>query len=253
MSAFAQILGAIIHRLKTGKGQSVTVPMFETMAHLVLSDHLGGKTFSSEGESGYVRLLSADRKPYPTRDGYLCVMVYNDNQWKRFLHVVGRADLADNDPRFANMTSRSAHIDEVYGIVGAMLREKPTAEWIELLDAADIPVAPMRTIETLLADEQLAASGLVQWVDHPSEGRVVSLGVPSIWSESQPTPAGHAPRFGEHSIAILEEFGISREEIDELLAGRHVFDAQQSENAGDATVNRHAPSLVGSLKKRMKG
>ena len=78
---------ALFHRERTGEGQSVEVPMFESLAHFVLGDHLGGDNLRSRRRAtpATPRLLA--RKPYPTSDGYLCVLVYNDKQWKSFADV----------------------------------------------------------------------------------------------------------------------------------------------------------------------
>jgi crotonobetainyl-CoA:carnitine CoA-transferase CaiB-like acyl-CoA transferase len=236
MAAYAAILGAYTYQLRTGRGQEVSVPMFETMAHLVLSDHLGGETFPGPvGPIGYARLLSNNRAPYRTKDGFICLIVYNDKQWRRFFQAIGREDKIDSDPRFANMASRARHIDALYGEIAELLPERTTAEWLDILEAADIPVMPMHTLETLLEDEQLAASGLIYWKDHPTQGRVRCLGTPTVWSESQPSPGSGAPEFGQHTLEILRELSLSETEVAKLLAdgvavGRQVRESGQDEN-----------------------
>ena len=84
-------------------------------------------------EGGYARQLSPERRPYRTRDGYICALVYNDGQWRRFLQAVEREDLLA-DERFANLSSRTRHIDHVYGFLGEMLAARGTAEWLALCD-----------------------------------------------------------------------------------------------------------------------
>lgn len=111
------ILSAICYRAQTGRGQSLEVPMYETMAQLVLADHIGGKIFDPPiGNAGYSRLLSKERRPFATLDGYVCVVIYNDGHWKRFFDVIGRPDLYETDPRFADMSSRTDSTDTIYAL-----------------------------------------------------------------------------------------------------------------------------------------
>ena len=84
LMAASAINAALVHQLRSGEGQLVEVPMFETMLNFVLGDHLGGKVFDPPLDGGgYGRLLSPDRKPYRTKDGFVCTMIYNDRQWRQ--------------------------------------------------------------------------------------------------------------------------------------------------------------------------
>ncbi len=206
MSAVPAVLAAVIHRERTGEGQSIEIPMFETMAQFVLSDHLGGSSFDPPiGEMGYGRILSAHRGPYRTRDGYLCLLVYNDKQWKGFFEAIGRGDEFATDPRFSNQTARVQRYDEIYG--------------------HDLPCAPLNDLDRLRNDPHLQAVGFFKSSDHPSEGKVCYLGVPSRWSRSQPDIHRDAPRLGQHSIEILRETGIPEAEIKSLIASGACFNA----------------------------
>src|SRR3546814_4689596 len=85
LSAFGNILGALYHRQKTGEGQRLDIPMFETMTQFVLGDHMGGRSFEPPlGQPGYARLLAESRRPFRTSDGHICVLIYNDKQWRSF-------------------------------------------------------------------------------------------------------------------------------------------------------------------------
>jgi crotonobetainyl-CoA:carnitine CoA-transferase CaiB-like acyl-CoA transferase len=234
LSAANAISAALFHRQRTGLGQRIEIPMFETMAQFVLGDHMGGHTFVPPlGPTGYARLLDENRKPYKTLDGYLCVLIYNDKQWKAFFELIGRGDVMRSDPRFASIGKRTEHIDELYRMVAEVMKTRSSAEWQEVLEAADIPVMPMHTMDSLLADPHLNAVGFFKTVDHPSEGRVRQMAVPSNWSRSQPSTPRLAPRLGEHSAEILREAGYAPEEIDALeRAGVTRLEAPAHSGAG---------------------
>jgi len=143
------------------------------MAQLVLGDHMGGRSFEpAVGATGYPRLLTKDRRPYQTKDGYVCALIYTDQQWRRFFKAVPEwAHFAD-DERFATLASRLAHIDEIYPMVAEMIRQLTTAECIALLDGLDIPVTRLHTVDSLIDDPHLSAKGFFREVEHPSEGRL---------------------------------------------------------------------------------
>ena len=121
------ILAALRHRDVTGRGQRIDVPMFETMANFVLIDHLGGLTFDPPlDHGGYARLLAPERRPYRTKDGYLCALIYNDKQWRSFFHAIGRPDMQDD--RFRDHASRTRHIRQIYAEVAEIFVTRTTAE-----------------------------------------------------------------------------------------------------------------------------
>ena len=139
MTAVYSILAALYYRQRTGEGQALVVPMFERMVGFVLADHLYGCIFDPPvGSSGYPRQLAPQRRPYKTRDGYICVMPYIDRQWASFFEMIGQPELID-DARFKNMAARTENIREVYQILADALLEKTTDEWLPLLEQADIP------------------------------------------------------------------------------------------------------------------
>jgi crotonobetainyl-CoA:carnitine CoA-transferase CaiB-like acyl-CoA transferase len=211
------VSAALYHREKSGKGQRVDVPMFEHLLQIVLGEHLGGYTFEPrQGEAGYARMLAPDRRPYQTRDGYVCALIYNDKQWRAFFEVIGQPEKFE-DPRFSNQEVRSKHYPEAYAFVAEELRKRTTGEWIEALERADIPVQRMNSIEDIVADPHLAATGYFRTIEHPTEGRIRSMAVPSEWSESPPEYRRHAPRLGEHTREVLGEAGYSAAQIDALF------------------------------------
>ena len=225
------VSAALYHREKTGEGQRIDVPMFEHLLQIVLGEHLGGYTFEPNvGEAGYARMLTPDRRPYQTKDGYICALIYNDKQWKAFFDLIGRREML-SDPAFATYEARSRNYDRVYGVVAEELRQRTTAEWLEGLERADIPVQRMNSLDDIVADPHLAAIGYFASREHPTEGRIRTMAVPSEWSESQPAFRRHAPRLGEHTREVLKEAGLSDDSISTLIrsgAARCAADASDA-------------------------
>jgi crotonobetainyl-CoA:carnitine CoA-transferase CaiB-like acyl-CoA transferase len=217
LTAVGAICASLVHRDRTGRGQRLDIPMFETMAGFVMGDHMGGLTYDPPlDKGGYARHLSRDRRPYKTSDGFICVIVYNDKQWNSFFEATGRDDLRA-DPRFASFAGRAVNIDTVYAELARIFQTKTTAEWTDLLDKADVPVMPMHDLESILRDPHLVATDFFPIVDHPTEGRIRNMKVSATWSETSAEPTRLAPRLNQHGAEILHEAGFSTEEIAALV------------------------------------
>jgi crotonobetainyl-CoA:carnitine CoA-transferase CaiB-like acyl-CoA transferase len=218
------IAAALFARERSGEGQEVEVAMFESVAHFVLADHMAGRSFVPDAApAGYDRLLSHDRRPYRTADGHLCVLIYNDKHWRNFFEAIGRPEMS-GDPRFASQRARSRNIRAVYAWVAAVMPERATAEWEALLDRADIPHQRINSIDDLLADPHLNATGFLSEQEQPGQGRVRTMGNPTRWSATPPAPLGPAPALGQHGVAILREHGFGDADIAALAhSGAAVF------------------------------
>ncbi len=198
------ITAALFHRARTGEGQAIEVPMFETMAQWVLADHWGGAAFQpAEGAMGYKRLLSRTRGPYPTLDGHISVVVYTDKHWRAFSALTGCPDLLDTDPRFASQESRTQNAEAIGRFLAERLPARSTAEWLKLLTEVDIPACPVNSIEDLMADPHLRAVGLFETVEHPTEGRMTSARFPVRFSATPADVRRLAPNLGEHTDEVL--------------------------------------------------
>jgi crotonobetainyl-CoA:carnitine CoA-transferase CaiB-like acyl-CoA transferase len=230
LNATHAILAALLHRDRTGEGQSIEIPMFETMAQFVLGDHMSGRSFEPPvGPSGYSRLLSPDRRPYQTSDGYICALVYNDKQWSAFFRSIGQDNKGDRDPRLNSITSRTNNYDFVYGWFSDVMKTRTTAEWMRLFEEADIPHAPLHDLDSLIDDPHLAAVGLLQSIDHPTEGPLRVAGPAATWSRTPPSIRQYPPRLGEHGGAILREAGFSDSEIEALIADGAMVEADPAD------------------------
>ena len=222
MTTANAITAALFHRERSGQGQLVEVPMFETMVSFVLAEHIYGAAFEPPLSAPiYPRVVAKNRRPYRTKDGYLAVVPYNDKQWQRFFVLIERPELQE-DPRFADMASRSGHTDELYEILADELLGRSSAEWIEVLNANDIPNTEVRDPHDLFDDPHLADVGFFQRFEHGSEGPIGLTSPPCEFSETQTTIERMAPRLGEHTGTILNEFGFSEAEIGNLHDARVV-------------------------------
>lgn len=219
LTGVGAILATLYARDRTGRGDRVDIPMFETMVAFVLGDHLGGMTYEPPLDGGgYARQLSPERRPYQTKDGHVCALVYTDKQWQGFLRAIGRESLLQEDARFSTYVQRTQNIDFVYGYLAELFREKTTAEWLELLEGADVPSLAMHTLETVLQDPHLVATGFFSTLEHPTEGTVRSMRMPATWQRNNPGIRRLAPTLGEHTREVLGQMGYSDSQIEAMLA-----------------------------------
>jgi crotonobetainyl-CoA:carnitine CoA-transferase CaiB-like acyl-CoA transferase len=207
------VVAALLHRERTGEGQFVEVPMFETMVSFLMVEHLYDHVFEPPlGPLGYARLTTPNRKPHKAKDGYVAILPYNDGQWARFFDIAGRPDLND-DPRFSDHSARNANIHDIYALLEQLIAQKTTADWMELCEKAQIPAIPVLSLEQVFDDPHLAAVGMFEAHEHPSEGKTVLTRPPVTFSKSPAAIDRQAPRLGQQGAEILAELGYGADEI----------------------------------------
>lgn len=216
--AAGAILAAVVERESSGKGSSIEVPMFETMAAFVLQEHLAQQSFDPPvGPPGDLRLLSPHNKPVKTSDGWISFTINTDPQVRAFLQVTGRQELLE-DQRFASVAARARNVMEWFEVRGAPLTNGTTAEWLERMRSADIAAQPCHTLETLQRDPHLKAVGLIGFEAHPTEGRTAAIRSTIRFDEAYPPLRSASRPRGWDTRAVLEEVGYSDTEIQELLS-----------------------------------
>jgi formyl-CoA transferase len=225
MALVNAVLAALFSRERTGRGQYVEVPMFETMVAFMLAEHLGGLTFDpAPAKAGYARLLAGGRKPAPTKDGYIAILPYTGDHWAAFFNSAGRPELTQKHAVYDRHT-RNANIVGLYSDMAEITRQRTTAEWMSICATLDIPITPVYAVDDLPEHPHLKAVGLFQTAEHPSEGTVRYVCPPTKFSA---TPAGvrfGAPLLGQHTTEILRDAGYSEEQIVALQAQRVVTQA----------------------------
>jgi len=211
------VLAALFHRERTGEGQDIEVPMFESMVAFNMVEHLWGQTFEPAlGTAGYTRLLAETRKPYPTKDGFLAVLPYWNNHWGTFCEVANVPHLAE-DERFIDMQARTKNIIDTCDEIGKAIAKKTTAEWLEIFAPTNVPHMVMNRLGEVKDDPHLAASGFWQIHEHPTEGKLRMASPPINFSKTPSSIRALAPRLGEHSAEVLQTLGYSDAEIRTMM------------------------------------
>lgn len=200
--------------------------MFETSIAFNLVEHIGGFAFDPPlGPPGFARVLSPQRKPYRTQDGWICILPYSDRNWRDFYAFTGRREF-EGDTRFADLPRRVQHIEVLYGMVEEEAARRTTAEWLAFCDGVGIPAMPVLGFEALMEDPHVQAVGLFQTAEHPSEGRYRLVRQPVAFSGAPFELRRHAPNLGEHTAEVLRGAGLTEAELAAAMTW-------QSQEAGD--------------------
>lgn len=214
------LIAGYVKRLRTGGGVYMECSMLEGMVSYNLIEHQSGSVFSPpESGPGYERLLSSNRRPYRTKDGFICALPYTDRHWASFWEIAGTPQMA-LDPRFLDISARAKNIDLLYQKSGKILASRTTSEWLQLLSDADIPVGQVYLLEELKADPHLQNIGFFRPFSHPSEGEIEVPDTPYQYDRTSLPIRRHQPRLGEHGLEILKEVGMDEFEIKTILENK---------------------------------
>jgi len=224
--ATQMILLALYHRSVSGEGSAIEIPMFENMAKFVLEEHMYLKTFDPPlGGVADPRLMDPNATPLKTKDSWICISANTNAQAFAIFAAIGRPELKD-DPRFNSVANRFKNVREYFAIRAEGLKQKTTAEWIEILDRLDVPAMPYNTLESLMEDPHLQDAGFFQMLDHPTEGKVRNMRLPNKATFSARAPVQGAPKLGQHSVEVLRDAGLAEDEIRALLENGGVIDGK---------------------------
>jgi crotonobetainyl-CoA:carnitine CoA-transferase CaiB-like acyl-CoA transferase len=210
------IMAALFQRERTGLGQFIEIPMFETMTAYLLVEHFYGHHLADREEpAGYPRALTKWRQPYKSTNGLISVMPYTDRHWQLFFKAAGYDNHA-NDPRFANIESRTENIAFVYETLGNIIATQTTDYWLSLCETNQIPAAVVNRLEDLEHDPHLKSVGMFQDVDDEL-GNTYRFVRNPVTMQSSKVATALAPRLGQHTEMILREAGLSDQTIAAMI------------------------------------
>lgn len=214
--AFA-LMAALHYRDVTGKGQFIDVGMMDT-AFSTLENFVVTKTLMGEAptRNGNANLGSAPFNSYRTKDGYVTIAVANNNLFDKFTKVMDRRDLFEAE-RFSENHLRKQNEEELDREVEKWTMRYTTAEIVEMLDEASVPVGPILSVDDLVEDEHLKSRGMLVDIPHPLLGTITYPGNPLKFSESSELAFEPAPLLGQHRDEVLRDLlGMEAEEIEAL-------------------------------------
>ena len=216
MMAAYGVMNALFHRERTGTGQKVEVSLFETalslMSYHAVGYLLNGHVPQRQG-SGHPMIVPY--QVFPTQDGEIFIVGSNQRLWTRLCQALCRDDLLQ-DPRFHSNAERVAHREVLVPLLQVETRKYRTAELHEMLDKADIPCAPVNTLDKVLTDPQTLAREMIVDVPHPLIPDLKLLGVPIKLSDTPGEVRLPPPLKSQHTEEVLTDLGYSGADIKTL-------------------------------------
>jgi crotonobetainyl-CoA:carnitine CoA-transferase CaiB-like acyl-CoA transferase len=214
------VTAALFARERTGEGQHIRLAMLDTMIAYLWPEAMTQYTVVGR-EATTADPTARPKLIFETADGYITVGTISDSEWCGFCAASERSGLAE-DSRFSTPAGRAANATERILLMAEIIKERPTAEWLQRLDANDVPSAPVLRRGEVITNEQVVARELIEEFDHSDIGRIRQ---PKPAARFDRTPAeirGPAPRIGEHSAVILAELGLEPAEIERLAIEKTV-------------------------------
>ncbi|MEX2535239.1 MAG: CoA transferase [Trueperaceae bacterium] len=234
-AAALAILGAQMHRMKTGEGQYIDISLVD--AGLAWTVWEAGAYFG-DGElpeqMGSRHRRSAPYQAFRTSDGYVTMGANNERLWERLCNLVLERPQWLEEPRYLEGSDRIENVEQLAVDIEEIVSRHPTRYWVEKLDAAGVPGGPVLRYDETLQNEQVLARDMVVELEHPKIGPMRALGVPMKMSGTPFTIRTPAPWLGQHSSEVLEAAGLSRGEIEELFEDEVIYDRYRNGEAENA-------------------
>jgi crotonobetainyl-CoA:carnitine CoA-transferase CaiB-like acyl-CoA transferase len=210
------ILIALQERARSGQGQWVQTSLLA--AQIAMMDFQAARYLMEgvvPGQAGNEHPTTVPMGLLPTADGFVNIGVSGGGQWRAFCAAIGRTDLAGH-PDFATAQARQAHRTELMAELGALFRDQPSAHWLTLLEAADVPAGPVYRLDEVFADPQVRHLGMAAELDHPVLGRIHVVAQPLTMSRTPPVVATPTPEAGADTPDVLADLGLCPAEIARL-------------------------------------
>jgi crotonobetainyl-CoA:carnitine CoA-transferase CaiB-like acyl-CoA transferase len=217
MLAALGICGAVIARARTGAGQYIDTSLYEAgIVHTFWQTAIYMATGEVSQAMGSAHPLSAPYQAFKTSDTWVVVGAANQNTWLKFVAAIGAPELA-GDPRFSQTIDRMENLDALIETLNAILAQRTTAQWLEVLEAAGVPAGPVYDIAEMVDDPHTRARGIIAQVPAATGGEFAAIGHPVKYSAAATGIGRGAPLMGEHSREVLAEFGFTGDEIETLI------------------------------------
>ena len=208
MTAAQAITAALLAKERTGEGQHVKLAMLDAMIALAWPEGYAGHTFVGS-EADVPRNALAQDLVFETADGFMTAGAVSDSEWEGLTRALEHPEWLD-DERFRTAGGRVAYAKERLDQTADVLLTKTTEEWLERLDAEQVPCAPILPLSEIIRHPQVEATGIVVETDHPVAGRIRQARAAARFEKTPTTLEGHAPTLGEHTDEILAELGLER-------------------------------------------
>ena len=208
MTAAQAITAALLAKERTGEGQHVKLAMLDAMIALAWPEGYAGHTFVGS-EADVPRNALAQDLVFETADGFMTAGAVSDSEWEGLTRALEHPEWLD-DERFRTAGGRVAYAKERLDQTADVLLTKTTEEWLERLDAEQVPCAPILPLSEIIRHPQVEATGIVVETDHPVAGRIRQARAAARFEKTPTTLEGHAPTLGEHTDEILAELGLDR-------------------------------------------
>ena len=207
---------ALLARERSGRGQVVASSLLEaTLSVLTWGAGMYFERDADPGPSGQHHPLSSPYGRFRASDGYLNIAAGNEEMWRRLAHALDRPAWLD-DPRFADAGARVRHRDALTDEIERVLAEGDVAHWVEVINAGQVPCGPVLSIEEVFRDPQVLARRMLVELPHPEVGTFRTTGLPVELSDTPGAIERRPPLHGEHGREVLEEAGLSADEIHAL-------------------------------------
>ena len=199
------MLAALVHKLRTGEGQHVEVPMLDCFASFMLTEHLQDSVFEPPlGPPGYPRQLDPERQPFPTADGHIVIVPYTDAKIVELFDLLENPEFLEQPP-FDTAKGRFQNMSQIYARIGELTPSKSSADWLDLLAQHDFPAMPIANLDDVFENPHLKATGFFHLTEHPTEGMIRQMRPPVRYSADKDRPIGFAPTLGQHTDEIKRE------------------------------------------------
>ena len=218
LTAAQTITAALLARAGSGEGQHVQLSMLDAVMAFLWASDMGGQTYpdrptTNQEAASFIDLI------YETRDGFMTVAIMSNKEWAGLTRALDRPEWL-TDERFATPSARDRHVEARLEMTQAVLKTRTTAEWMECLEAHDVPCAPALTRNQVLQHPQVLESGTVVETVHHTAGRLRQARPPARFARTPASIRFGAPMLGEHTDEILTSLGYEPAEIAELRAAR---------------------------------